>query len=217
MTRTPGAPDAPGGRPPDQPPTPQCLFPSDNKTGSAVAPADSVGSCIDDSLLDTILPVLATTYDEEDVREGLSPTFQHGLHALQSARSAGWLTTYEFEEELLKLFTQGAAAAAPTSTTPSAYSTSGGLGAQVATATARDTELLCGPSPISPRDVLGAQVPTNSTTAHPVDQVRVQGVVKIEKLPESPTRPKYSSTISITRGHPRISRVVLRPSIGIFG
>ena len=30
-------------------------------------------------------------------------------------------------------------------------------------------------------------VPTNSTTAHPVDQVRVQGVVKIETLPESPT------------------------------
>ena len=38
------------------------------------------------------------------MREGLSPTFQHGLHALQSARSAGWLTTYEFEEALLKLF-----------------------------------------------------------------------------------------------------------------
>ena len=122
------------------------------------------------------------------MREGLSPTFQHGLHALQSARSAGWLTTYEFEEELLKLFTQCAAAAAQTSTTPSpADSTSGGLGAQVATATARDTEILCGPSPISPRDVLGAQVPTKSTTAHPVDQVRVQGVVKIETLPESPT------------------------------
>ena len=100
MTRTPGAPDAPGGRPPDQPPTPQCLFPSDNKTGSAVAPADSVGSCIDDSLLDTILPVLATTFDEQAVREGLSPTFGHGLHALQSARSAGWLTTYEFEEAI---------------------------------------------------------------------------------------------------------------------
>ena len=154
MTRTPGAPDAPGGRPPDQPPTPQCLFPSDNKTGSAVAPAESVGSCIDDSLLDTILPVLATTFDEQAVREGLSPTFGHGLHALQSARSAGWLTTYEFEEELLKLFTQSAAAAAAlTSTTPPAAGTSGDLGAQVATATARDTELLCGPSPISPRDV----------------------------------------------------------------
>ena len=96
----------------------------------------------------------------EGLGKGLSPTLEHGLHALQSARSAGWLTTYEFEEELLKLFTQGAAAAAPTSTTPSpADSTSGGLGAQVATATARDPEYLCGPSPISPRDVPGAQVP----------------------------------------------------------
>ena len=147
MVRTPGAPDAPGGRPPDQPPTPQCLFPSDNKTGSAVAPADSVGSCIDDSLLDTILPVLATTYDEQDVREGLSTTFAHGLQALQRARSAGWLTTYEFEEELLKLFTTSAAAAALTSTTPSpADRTSGDLGSQVATATVRYTEFLCGPN-----------------------------------------------------------------------
>ena len=173
MTRTPGAPDAPGGRPPDQPPTPQCLFPSDIKTGSAVPPADSVGGCIDDRMLDMILPVLATTYDEQDVREGLSTTFAHGLQALQRACSAGWLTTYEFEEELLKLFTQCAAAAAQTSTTPSpADSTSGGLGAQVATATARDTELLCGPSPISPRDVLGAQVPTNSTIPTPLTRSR---------------------------------------------
>ena len=179
MTKTPGASDTPGGRPPDLPPTPQCLFPPDTKTGSAVAPADCVGGSIDAGFLESILSVLATTYDEQEVRERLSPTFVHGLHALQSARSAGWLTTYEFEEELLRLFTQGAAAAAPTSTTPSpADSTSGGLGAQVATATARDTEFLFGPSPISPRDVLGAQVPTNSTTAHPVDHVvRVQGVV----------------------------------------
>ena len=67
-----------------------------------------------------------------------------------------------------------------------ADSTSGGLGAQVATATARDTDL-CGPSPISPRDALGDQVPTYSTTAHPVDQVRVQGAVMIETLPGGPT------------------------------
>ena len=188
MTRTPGAPDAPGGRPPDLPPTPQCLFPSDIKTGSAVPPADSVGGGID-SLLDSILPVLATTYDEQEVRERLSPPLVRGVHALQGTHSAGWITTPEYEEALLQLFTQGAAAAAPTSTAPSpADSTSGGLGAQVATATARDTEFLCGPSPISPRDALGAQVPTNSTTAHPVDHVvRVQGAVMIEKFPESPT------------------------------
>ena len=135
-----------------------------------------------------IIPVLATTYDEQEVRERLSPPLVRGVHALQGTHSAGWITTPEYEEALLQLFTQGAAAAAPTSTAPSpADSTSGGLGAQVATATARDTEPFCGPSPISPRDVLGAQVPTNSTTAHPVDQVRVQGVVKIETLPESPT------------------------------
>ena len=123
------------------------------------------------------------------MRERLSPTFVHSLHALQSARTAGWLTTYEFEEELLRLFTHGASAAAPTSTTPSpADSTSGDLGAQVATATAKGTEFFCDPSSISPRDVLGTQVPTNSTTAHPVDHVvRVQGAVMIETLPESPT------------------------------
>ena len=91
----------------------------DIKTGSAVAPANCVGRSIDDSLLESVLLVLATTYDEQDVRERLSLTFVHGLHALQSARSARWLTTYEFEEELLKLFTKSAAAAAPTSTTPS--------------------------------------------------------------------------------------------------
>ena len=42
-------------------------------------------------------------------------------------------------------------------------------------------------SAISPRDVLGDQVPTYSTTAHPVDQVRVQGAVMIETLPGGPT------------------------------
>ena len=113
----------------------------------------------------------------------------HGVRALQRARSAGWITTYEFEEALLKLFTQSAAAAALTSRTPpTADSTSGGLGSQVATATARDTEYLCSPSPIPQCDVPGAQVPTTSTTAHPVDHVvRVQGVVMIERLPGGPT------------------------------
>ena len=130
-------------------------------TGYAVAPADWVSGSIEDGLLESILSVLATTYDEQEVRERLSPTFVHSLHALQSARTAGWLTTYEFEEELLRLFTHGAAAAAPTTTTPSsADRTSGDLGAQVATATARGTGFLCDPSLISPRGVLGTQVPT---------------------------------------------------------
>jgi hypothetical protein len=135
------------------------------------------------------LSVLGTTYDEQEVRERLSPIV-YGVHALQSERSAGWFTTFEFEEELLKLFTQSAAAAALTSTTPPpADSTSGDPGAQVATATARDTEFLRAPSPISPRDVLGNQVPTPtySTTDHPVHKVRVQGVVMIETLPGGPT------------------------------
>ena len=125
-------------------------------------PVDSVGGSIDEGILELALSVLGTTYDEQEVRERLSPTFVHGVHALQRARSAGWFTTYEFEEELLKLFTQSAAAAALTSTTPSpADRTSGDLGALVATATAGVTEFLCDPSPISPRVVLGAQVPTN--------------------------------------------------------
>ena len=146
MITTPGA---PGGRPPDQLPTPQRLFPSATKAGSAVVPVDSVGGSIDEGLLESALSVLGTTYDEQEVRERLSPTFVHGVHALQSARSAGWLTTYEFEEALLKLFTESSNATAVTSTTPPpADSTSCGLGAQVATSTARDTEYLCGPSPI---------------------------------------------------------------------
>ena len=149
MATTPGASDAPGasgGRPPALPPTPQCLFPPEIKTGSAVVPIETAGGSIDDGLLESVLSVLATTYDEQEVRERLSPTFVHGVHALLSARSAGWLTTYEFEEKLLKLFTLSAAPAARTSRIPSpADSTSGGLGAQVATATARvsDYALIC--------------------------------------------------------------------------
>ena len=169
MTKTPGAPDASGGRPPGQPPTPQRLFPSATKAGARVASVDSVGGSIDEVSLDLALSVLGTTYDEQEVRERLSSTFVHGVHALQRARSAGWYTTYEFEEELLKLFTQSAAAAALTSTTPSpADRTSGDLGAQVATATAKDTRFPRAPSPTSPRHVLGAQVPMEDTICRPL-------------------------------------------------
>ena len=49
-----------------------------------------------------------------------------------------------------------------------ADSTSRGLGAQVAKATARDTEHLCGPSPIPHRDVPGAQVPMEDTICRPL-------------------------------------------------
>ena len=68
---TPGGPDAPGGRPPDLPPTPQRLFPSATKTGSAVVPVDSIGGSIDDGFLKSALSVLGTTYDEQEVRECL--------------------------------------------------------------------------------------------------------------------------------------------------
>ena len=87
---TPGGPDAPGRRPPDKPPTPQRLFPSATKAGSAVVPVDSVGGSIDEGFLELALSVLGTTYDEQEVRDRLSPTFVHGVHALQSARSAGF-------------------------------------------------------------------------------------------------------------------------------
>jgi hypothetical protein len=52
MATTPGAPEAQGGRPPALPPTPQCLFPLEIKTGSAVAPVDTAGGSIDDGLLE---------------------------------------------------------------------------------------------------------------------------------------------------------------------
>ena len=85
--------------------------------GSAVAPVDSVGDRIHDGLLASVLSVLTTTYDEQEVRECLSPTFVRSVLALQSALSAGCLTAYEFEEALLKLFTHSADAAELTSTT----------------------------------------------------------------------------------------------------
>ena len=94
MTKPPGAPNAPAGRPPDPPPTPQCLFPSELKTGPAVA-LDSVGGNTDDGLLASVLSVLATTYDEQEVRERLVPTFVHGLHVLQGARLAEFLCSCE--------------------------------------------------------------------------------------------------------------------------
>ena len=124
MITTPGAPATPGGRPPDRVPTPQCLFRTDIKTGTAVAPADSVGGSIQDQIF--------------------------------SVLCSAPLKSVEFEEALDRLFTYD-------SVTPAAL------------------------TPMAPRDVLGAQVPTYSTTAHPVDQVRVQGAVTIETLPGGPT------------------------------
>ena len=58
------------------------------------------GGSPDDHLLALVISVLLTTYNEQEVRERLSATFVHCIHALQCARSAGWLTTYEFEEAI---------------------------------------------------------------------------------------------------------------------
>ena len=113
---------------------------------------------------------LPTTYTEQEARERLFPTVVRGVHVLQCARVAGWLTACEFAEELHQVSTRCDAAAALTSTTPSPAG--GSLGAPGATASAKGTEYLCGPSPTPLRDVPCAQVPTTSTTAHPVDQVR---------------------------------------------
>ena len=157
MITTPGAPATPGGRPPDRVPTPQCLFRTDINTGTAVAPADSVGGSIQDQIF--------------------------------SVLCSAPLKSVEFEEALDRLFTYDSVT--PAALTPMAPSPagckSGGLGAQDATAYDRGTECLPAPSPVPQRDVLSAQVPPYSTTDHPVDQVRVQEVVKIETLPGGPT------------------------------
>ena len=157
MITTPGAPATPGGRPPDRVPTPQCLFRADIKTGTAVALAGSVGGSIED-----------------------------GIFAVLWGAP---LKSVQFEEALDRLFTYDSVT--PAALTPMAPSPagckSGGLGAQDATAYDRGRESLPTPSLIPQQDVLGAQVPTYSTTDHPVDQVRVPGVVKIETLPGGPT------------------------------
>jgi hypothetical protein len=65
MITTPGAPATPGGRPPDLPPTPQCLFRTDIKTGTAVAPADSVGGSIEDEIFSVRTAPLQSVEFEE--------------------------------------------------------------------------------------------------------------------------------------------------------
>jgi len=60
---------------------------------------------------------LLTTYDEQEVRELLSPPLVRG-HALQGTHSAGWITMPKYEEAVLELFTHIVDAAVSTSTTP---------------------------------------------------------------------------------------------------
>ena len=110
-------------------------------------PVDSVEGSIELEILGSALSVLGITYDEQEVRERLCPTFVHSVYDLQSACSAGWLTTYEFEEALLKLFTQIVAAAALSAPSPAGCNLDG-LGVQDATAPDRGRECLSAPSPI---------------------------------------------------------------------
>ena len=157
MTTTPGAPATPGGRPPDRVPTPQCLFHTDTKTGTAVAPAGSVGGSTEDELFAILWASPLKSVAFEEALDRLL-TYDSGTPAAQTPM----VPRDVFGAQVPTNSTQGAAAAAPTSSTPTpADRTSGDLGAQVATATAGVTEFLCDPSPISPRVVLGAQVPTN--------------------------------------------------------
>ena len=218
---TPGSPDAQGRRPPNKPPTPQCLFPSAIKTGSAVAPADWVGGSIEDGLLESSKYHDATYADGpdditfEELQQALKTMagtivtpvdalvrFHHGtahfpddyeidgvmVTALLKLSGASATDIRTLFRELAESPRDQDAPAADTTTTlvstgadPSASaglltslapspadSTSRGLGAQVAKATARDTEHLCGPSPIPHRDVPGAQVPMEDTICRPL-------------------------------------------------
>ena len=66
MITTPGAPATPGGQPSDLPPTPQCLFRTDIKTGTAVVPADSVGGSIEDEIVSVLCtaPLQSVEFEE---------------------------------------------------------------------------------------------------------------------------------------------------------
>ena len=191
MATTPEAAEAPEGRPPDKPPTPQCLFPPEPKQSQAAAPIDSTVTDNESApeLLATICSVLIPTYTETEVQHRLCPPVSQEVHALWCARNAGWLTQNEFEEAILKFFVtcdapaallfadDSATTAALTPRTPSpAGCTPGDLGAQDATASDQGPEFLCVPSPISP-DVTGTKVPKTSTTALPLYQEQESAVV----------------------------------------
>ena len=102
---TPGAParglEAQGARPPDPPPTPQCLFqgPPENKNGQVTAQIDSEAE-----LLATVCSILLPTYTETDVQHWFCPPVVQEADALLRARVAGWLDQNEFEKAILQLF-----------------------------------------------------------------------------------------------------------------
>ena len=66
MITTTGAPATPGGWPTDLPPTPQCLFRTDIKTGTTVVPADSVGGSIEDEIFSVLCaaPLQSVEFEE---------------------------------------------------------------------------------------------------------------------------------------------------------
>ena len=104
------------------------------------------------NMVSSVLP----HYTKDEARHCLTPTAIH---------NAGWFNPHDFEEAI-RLFVQCDASAPPTTTTPSsAGCTSGGLGAQDATASVRGTDSTCDPSPLLPRDVPGTEVPPDNEDA----------------------------------------------------
>ena len=139
----------------------------------------------DNDVLVALVRLMLPDYNDEEARACI--TDPHAVLDLQRARDSRWLTQIDFEEELLCLFVNAHAtkvttslvltgadpAGLLTSSAPSpAGCTSGGLGAQDATASARGRECLSAPSPI-PRDVPGTQVPMEHLAPPPrtVDMV----------------------------------------------
>ena len=123
-------------------PTPQCLFHTDTKTGTAVAPAGSVGGSTEDELFAILWGTPLKSVAFEEALDRLL-TYDSGTPAALTPLAPRDV----FGAQVPTNSTQGAAAAALTSTTPSpADRTSGDLGSQVATATVRYTEFLCGPN-----------------------------------------------------------------------
>ena len=149
-----------GARPPDPlPPTPQCLFPPNGKSTPDAVPATSLDTDITCEEFQLALTKIAGTVVTPV--DALARFHHYTDHFPDDYVIDGGTVT-----ALLKL--SGASAPeirtflsslAGSSAPESAGSTSGGLGAQDATASDRVTECLCAPSPTPPDDT-GIQVST---------------------------------------------------------
>ena len=149
-----------GARPPDPlPPTPQCLFPPNGKSTPDAVPATSLDTDITCEEFQLALTKIAGTVVTPV--DALARFHHYTDHFPDDYVIDGGTVT-----ALLKL--SGASAPeirtflsslAGSSAPESAGSTSGGLGAQDATASDRVTECLCAPSP-NPPDDTGIKVPT---------------------------------------------------------